>query len=108
MNAFDPAAYWSSREHKKWVVVLTWRNHAAASRRDRDAAETKYVGARSREGAIATARGHSTAPKHAGAYARLATPRDLGCVEICACDGVPASNDTAGRALAATSSRRSG
>lgn len=80
MEAFDADAFWARHDVKKWVVILTWRDHTVASRSQRDRRDTKYVGARTMDGALRTARHYSHAPRHAGAYARLATPSDLGCV----------------------------
>jgi len=59
-----------------WVVELI-EQRGSRMKRDRD---TKYVRARSEEGAIRCARFHLTLPDSASAYARLATPQDLGCV----------------------------
>jgi hypothetical protein len=67
---FDPEAYWRDREHKKWVVVVTSYRGS----------ETRYIGATDKEGAENCAIERSYLEGHKSAFARLATPRDLGCV----------------------------
>jgi len=69
-------------EKPVWVVELVGRNRSLF-KPDRD---TKYVRARTAEGAIRCAKFYSWMPgaDFASAYARLATPRDLGCVEVAA------------------------
>ena len=63
--------YWSTRESKKWVVRLV-------SRRGSD---TKYVCAKTEEAAIKSAIANSMIKgKVVTSSARLASPRDLGCV----------------------------
>lgn len=61
-----------------WVVELVARR----SLRIKQERDTKYVRAMTREGAIRCARFYSWMrdAKCASAYARLATPADLGCV----------------------------
>lgn len=54
----------------KWVVELTYGKQA----------DTKYVRATTKEGAILTARDNSYMPERSKAVARPATPEDLGCV----------------------------
>lgn len=60
-----------------WVVELV-EQRGSRMKQERD---TKYVRAKTEEGAIRCARFHSMLPDSASAYARLATPQDLGCVE---------------------------
>lgn len=72
----DAAAYWESREWKKWAVDVT----AGPMRRPRFRA-TIYVRARDRRAAVETAKRSMPAPPKAGRFlARLAGPRELGCV----------------------------
>lgn len=73
---FDAEAYWASREVKVWVVVLSQRDRG----RKRGRVDRKFVRARTQQGAVATARENSFMDKIVNAYARLATPADLGCV----------------------------
>lgn len=74
---FDAEAYWSTREHKKWVVYVTkCRGFGLAVK-----TETRYVRARTMEGACRTAKFHSTFTGQVTAVARLANPWDLGIVQ---------------------------
>ena len=74
-------AYWSDKEHKKWVVTFT-----AGSRRKRLSGNS-FVGAttsaKARRAGIADMeeRGH-TWVRSAAATVRLATAQDLGCVAV--------------------------
>lgn len=76
MNDFDATAYWSGREFKKWVVQL---ESGPRRRPDRD---TKYIRARTSDGAIRTARRETSLKRPRVTLVSLATPRDLGC-EAC-------------------------
>lgn len=67
---FDAEAYWAQREKKIFVVSLS----KGKAQRD-----TKYVRARSRDGAISTALLHTSVKRPSLVTARLATPWDLGC-----------------------------
>lgn len=69
---FDPAAFWRDHEYKKWVVTVE-----AGQKRD-----VKYVSASDQEGAEQAAIDNSYLPGRLTARARLATPRDLGCVWV--------------------------
>jgi hypothetical protein len=75
---FNAEQYWSTREYKKWVVLLSkhrgFKTKAVAS-------DVILVRARTSAKAIATARHHSTLTGNVSACARLANPWDLGCVE---------------------------
>lgn len=73
--SFDADQYWSSREFKKWVVYVTkCRGYGRAVKQ-----ETRYVRARTREGACRTAIFYSTFTGQVTAVARLANPWDIGC-----------------------------
>lgn len=78
MDQFNAEQYWSGREFKVWVVHLSMTRRV--NRRTVRDSETKIVRARQKSGAIRCARHHSFMPARAQADARLATPRDLGCV----------------------------
>lgn len=84
-------AYWSDKEHKKWVVTFT-----AGSRRKRLSGNS-FVGAttsaKARRAGIADMeeRGH-TWVRSAAATVRLATAQDLGCVAVGADHIADASN----------------
>lgn len=70
---FNAEQYQSQYDSKKWVVVLT--KHI---RRRKPETDIKYVGAKTRDGAVLTAREHSLLRGSVTARARLATPEDLG------------------------------
>ncbi len=68
-------AYWASREHKKFAV------HVVIGSGKRPTSEhVTFVGARTPQAAIAGAKAHRTKPGLAQYFARLAGPRELGCV----------------------------
>lgn len=69
---FDAKAFWADKRKKKWVVALR-----KGSRRDE-----KHVSAETEQGAIDTAKRNSTIGNRAKAFARLATPEDLGIPEL--------------------------
>ncbi|MDR5784104.1 hypothetical protein QCE63_32300 [Caballeronia sp. LZ065] len=73
-GGFDPVAYWADKPFKKWVVDVGFWNGS------RWKGETVLVRASSRDGAERTAIANVRRAKSAKAHARLATPRDLGCV----------------------------
>jgi hypothetical protein len=75
--------YWSTREWKKWTVHIV----AGPARRP-TYKKTVFVRARSREAAVAVARRDvfPPPPRSARFAARLARPRELGC--ICTADVV--------------------
>lgn len=77
MTHFDAEAYWAQRTHKKWVVHLT-KIRGYSKPVDSD---TKLVSAKTMQGAIDTARYHTTLTGRIRASARLATPTDLGAQE---------------------------
>ena len=74
---FDPEAYWARREFKKWVVFLKNK-----SRQRKGISDIKIVRARTSVGAIKTAKANSSLRGRLICTARLATPSDLGCVEV--------------------------
>lgn len=74
IDGFDPIAYWSTRDVKIWVVEVT-RGSGREQKK-----QTMYVRSRTREGAEQTARENTFIKGKVSARARLATPRDLGCV----------------------------
>lgn len=63
-------------EPRIWVVTLIAKKRGEKKERR----DTKYVRATTQEGAVRTAKAHSMLPLNASAYARHATPQDLGCV----------------------------
>lgn len=69
---FDPAAFWRDHEYKKWVVIVE-----GGQKRD-----VKYVSAFDQDGAQQCAIDNCFLPGRLTARARLATPRDLGCVWV--------------------------
>lgn len=71
IDGFDPIAYWSTRDVKIWLVEVT---------RTGSLKHMMYVRSRTREGAEQTARENTFIKGKVSARARLATPRDLGCV----------------------------
>ena len=81
----DAIAYWASRESKKWAVDIT----AGPTRRP-TYRRTEYVGARTAEAAVESARRQilTRPPRGANFRARLAGPRELGCVPT------PANDDS--------------
>ena len=74
---FNPEAYWASREFKTWVVFIQ-----SKSRQRKRAWDKKIVRARTSCGAIKTAKANSLMKGHVACDARLATPSDLGCMEV--------------------------
>lgn len=74
IDGFDPVAYWSTRDVKQWVVEVT-----RGSGRDQQK-HTMYIRSRTRDGAEQCARDNTFIRGNVSARARLATPRDLGCV----------------------------
>jgi len=66
-DKFNAEAYWKLRAIKKWVVRLS----------SSKAAETRYVSAKSKGGAINTAKEVTSLKGNISCMARLATPRDL-------------------------------
>lgn len=75
---FDAEAYWADKETKKWVVFIQNR---ARQKKDK-VTDIKIVGARTKTGAVKTARANSFMRGRVVCSARLATPADLGCVEV--------------------------
>ncbi len=75
----DAQVYWRDKEWKKWAVDVV----AGPARRLTFAA-TVYVGARTRERALACAKANMAQkpPRGAQFTARLAGPRELGCVPL--------------------------
>lgn len=75
----DAAAYWEDKEWKKWAVEV----QAGPARRP-TFKRTIYVGARTCERAIEVAQANMPVkpPRGARFHARLAGPRELGCVAI--------------------------
>lgn len=73
-GGFDPVAYWSTREVKIWVVEISRRVGYETKK------HTMYVRSRTRDGAEQCARENTFIRGNVSARARLATPRDLGCV----------------------------
>ena len=73
----DAIAYWSEREWKKWAV-----HFVAGPARKPTYRKTVYVRARTAEAARAVARRdtYPPPPRSARIEARLAGPRELGCV----------------------------
>jgi len=79
VGVFDAEAYWGRFIYKKWVVELILSvKQGGIQKQERD---VKYVRAKTEEGAIATARKHSTLTGRISARCRLAHPEDLGCTE---------------------------
>ena len=76
MTGFNAEQYWSTRERKVWVVNL-YKTIRVGKRR-KEVSDIKYVGARTMQGAIDTAKYHSPLTGKVIAQARLATPHDLG------------------------------
>lgn len=74
---FNPEAYWASREFKTWVVFLQKK-----SRQKKSASDKKIVRARTRAGAVKTAKANSFLKGCVASSVSLATPFDLGCVEM--------------------------
>lgn len=76
-DAADAAAFWSGKEWKKWAVDV----QAGPARRP-TFSRTLYVGARTEERAIACAKENlpTKPPRGARFSARLAGPRELGCM----------------------------
>lgn len=76
-DADDARAYWGCREDKKWAVHA-WTGSEARPTNER----VVYVRARTRELAINVARHctHHSWPARTQFAARLAGPRELGCV----------------------------
>ena len=76
-DAADAAAYWMGKEWKKWRVDVT-----AGPERRPTFARTFYASARDQAGAIRAVRVNAagTIPARARLCARLAGPRELGCV----------------------------
>lgn len=72
LDGFDAEKYWSTREHKVWVVDVS---RGRGKQRQR---HTMYVRARTQESAASTARENTHIQGKVEATARLATPRDLG------------------------------
>lgn len=62
-------------ERPIWLITL-WIDKRKGKPADRD---VKYVRAATQAGAVRCARFHSMLPRRANAFARLATPQDLGC-----------------------------
>lgn len=73
-GGFDVVGYWATREVKVWVVEVT-RGRGPDRKQ-----QTMYVRSRTRDGAESTARDNTFITGTVEARARLATPRDLGCV----------------------------
>lgn len=72
-NPLDSVACWEGKEFKVFVV------HLEVGRGRGRVTHTMYVRARAADTAIRVARFHTTL-KRPRCHARLATPRDLGCV----------------------------
>lgn len=73
----EAAAYWATREWKKFVVTLERGNRLRPER------EVLYVRARSPSGAVACARRNASRVKTPSRTScRLATAHDLGCVRV--------------------------
>ncbi len=73
-GGFDAVEYWSTRPVKIWVVEISRRiNYETKT-------QTMYVRSRTRDGAEKCARENTYVRGNVSARARLATPRDLGCV----------------------------
>jgi len=70
---FNAETYWRDIERKKWVVEIT------ATRGLRTYRDTKYVAAKTREGAEDCALRETLLEGARVASTRLATPEDLGC-----------------------------
>lgn len=71
---FNPEEYWSTREHRKWVVYLTKRLGYSKM----TASDKKIVRAPTHTGACKTSRYHSNLTGNVSASARLVYPHDLG------------------------------
>ncbi len=76
---FNAEEFWATREKKSWVVYL--RQIVREGRKKRELFDTKYVTAKTKEGAIRTAKFHSSLTRPVCSHARLATPADLGCTK---------------------------
>lgn len=74
IDGFDPVAYWLTRPVKIWVVDVSRRAGYETQK------HTMYVRSRTRDGAEQCARDNTFIRGNVSARARLATPRDLGCV----------------------------
>lgn len=72
LNDFDPVAYWGERP----VWVVTFDPTSQYLRREQ---RTVYVRARTRDGAIRTARANCSLRPALLESCRMATPQDLGC-----------------------------
>lgn len=91
MTQEEADLYWSTREHKKWVVSLKARKtrlvalevDGRRTLRPLSSKHDMYVSARTRNGAITCALDNAPASNSwAVSGARLARPFDLGCVRI--------------------------
>ena len=76
-TAFDTAAYWADKPHKKWVTLFVWKDEKRKER-----SRSVYTQARTLERATDCARRNTLVPPKASAYTRLATPQDLGCTLV--------------------------
>jgi hypothetical protein len=73
-GGFDAVGFWSTRPVKIWVVEVSRRiNYETRT-------HMMYVRSRTRDGAEQCARENTFIRGNVSARARLATPRDLGCV----------------------------
>lgn len=75
---FSPESYWAGKEFKTWVVFLQRKFRQKKKR----ASDIKIVRARTSVGAIKTAKANSFLQGCVASSVRLATPADLGCVEV--------------------------
>jgi hypothetical protein len=73
-GGFDAVGYWSTRPVKIWVVEVSRRVGYEMKK------HTMCIRSRTREGAESCARENTFIRGNVAAHARLATPRDLGCV----------------------------
>lgn len=74
LDGFDAVSYWADKPFKKWVVAVGRWNGS------RFVGQTLYVRASTCERAEQSALANVAGTKRLEARARLATPRDLGCV----------------------------
>lgn len=77
-DAADAAKYWEGKEYKKWAVDVT-----AGPLKRPTHCRTHYARARDEESAIAAVKENMVAKVSRARYhARLAGPRELGCVAV--------------------------
>lgn len=76
---FNAEEYWRDKYYKVWVVDIVVDRRSDKQKRMQD---RKYVRARTKQGAIKTAKFHTHLKGRIRTSTRLATPSDLGAVEV--------------------------